>query len=244
MARPKQVFQLRPFRPRFETLLYAGTFILPVILLTVFLPLPWAALGVWASIPPSALLAMWHNRAKVSLTMGADGVSILRFGRERFVRWADFQRFESTPRGIVAHTSEGSVPLGRALVVPGEPRAYVHQNKDRQLSQIDTLNELEMAATHWRQERAKPRIVQLLEGHAESEWAAAVERAVQGDYRASGITQSNLLEDLLNPDTPPALRELLAKSLRVRVEETEVEEAIEVFASERSKKTLRGLLEG
>ena len=169
--------------------------------------------------------------------MGKDGFSIRRLWRERFVPWSEFEGFESTPRGIVAHTVGGRLPIGRARVVLDEGT-----KSPREQTQLDTLGKLYSAARDWREERPKPRVLQLLDGHPQAAWPAVLSRAVDGDFRTSGITQTHLRDDLLNPDTPPALREVLAKTLKVRIEEDVVEDAIEVFASERSKNALRSVI--
>lgn len=98
-------------------------------------------------------------------------------------------------------------------------------------------------ADELRVDREVPRALPFVDGHNEKQWPELLERATQGDFRTNGITQTHLLEDLLNPDTPPALRELVAKTLKVRVEPTDLKNANEVFASERSKKALRHMLE-
>lgn len=122
------------------------------------------------------------------------------------------------------HTKTGWVALGR------------------QLSGTDEVEQLIIAEGEWRDEHAQPHLTALLHDHAEKDWPRILERAAQGDFCTSGITQTHLLEDLLNPNTPPAVRELLAKTLQIRVEQDEVEDALKVFASSRSKRALHRLL--
>ncbi|MFT5356131.1 MAG: hypothetical protein ACI9KE_003354 [Polyangiales bacterium] len=233
-------FVLAAFRPPFESMLYGLALTLPAaaaLLATLdksyFAP-PLVAVG--CSI---GLWLNWLSSIRSTLTMGVDGFSVCRRAKERFVPWTDFVRFEKGPRGIVTLTSNGWVSLGRAHVISDKAM----MQRDREYGMGETLKQLEEAAKQWRQQRAKPRTLQLLEGHDERQWSTILEKAAQSDFRTSGITQSHLRDDLLNPETPPALRELLAKTLKVRIEEDVVEDTIEAFASERSKKALRSLLE-
>lgn len=234
-------FVLAAFRPPFESALYALAWTLPAALgicalyYQPILALLLVNLGVFSGFG----LQIWMDRIRPTLTMGVDGFSVRTTGKEWFVAWTDFVSFEKTPRGLMALTQDGWVPLGRTGITFDDARQkLIREHKPR-----ETLLELEEAAKYWRQETAKPRIMPLLEGHDKEQWSTILEKAAQSDFRTSGITQSHLRDDLLNPETPPALRELLAKTLKVRIEEDVVEDTIEAFASERSKKALRSLLE-
>lgn len=169
------------------------------------------------------------ERKPSSLTVGVDGFTVAGPSNERFVPWAEFLRFEETRQGTVAVTNDAWLPLGRVYSWNG----VAARNRDTRVPM--TIADLEEAAKHWRQERAKPRILQLLEGHDEAQWPAVLKKAAQSDFRTSGITQTHLVEDLLNPETPPVLREVLVKTLKFRIEEDVVEDALETFASERSE---------
>ncbi|MFK8003394.1 MAG: hypothetical protein AB8H86_27735 [Polyangiales bacterium] len=234
-----QSFELAAFRPRFEAVLYALAWALPAgAVLFAMLNESYIAAPFFVAFYFSGFgLHIWTNRIRSTLTMGVDGFSIRRRGKERFVRWTDFVSFDKAPRGLIALTQDGWVPLGRTLVVWDKTIRRHREHKPR-----ETLKLLEEAAKHWRQERAKPRILQLLEGHDEAQWPAVLKKAAQSDFRTSGITQMHLVEDLLNPETPPVLREVLVKTLKFRIEEDVVEDALETFASERSMKALRSAI--
>lgn len=230
-----RLFELSHFRPRFESLIYALAWGLPACMAT-FHPLLIALMPCGGFLAFGLQICM--DRVRPTLTMGADGFSIRSRAQERFVPWADFVCFEKAPRGIIALTRDGWVPLGRTGVTFDEAR----QRLIREHKPHETLKQLEEAAQHWRQERAKPRTLRLLETHDEEQWPTILEKAAQSGFRTSGITQANLRDDLLSPNTPPPLRELLAETLKIRVEEDAIEETIETFASARSKAVLRSLL--
>lgn len=234
-----QSFELAAFRPSFEAARYAILFAaLAASAVFAMLSESYVAVPLLLAFYFGGFgLQVWMDRVRPTLTMGADGFSIRSRAEERFVAWTDFVRFEKAPRGLIAITQDGWVPLGRTGVTFDEALKRLIREQPR-----ETLKQLEEAAQHWRQERAKPRILHLFEAHDEAQWPTILEKAAQSDFRTSGITQSHLCDDLLNPDTPPGLRELLAKTLPIRVEESDVAEAIEAFASERSKEVLRSRL--
>ena len=186
----------------------------------------------------AVLFFVRRSEKHLLVTMGVDGFSMRQRKKARFVSWTDFSHFEVAKRGIVARTKDGStVEMGGAGLRDG-----AQSIEQKFIQRPETVNALTNAAEEWQHERTRPRLSELLEGQAEDDWGRILERALDGDFRTNGITQSQLEEDLLHPDTPPPLRELLAKNLRVRVEEAAVEEAIEAFASERSQKALKALL--
>lgn len=227
--------KLLPYRLPFETLIFMALLALPILTCLIsaalrldpdiMMPLTFGTFAV-----PFVLQAVM-NLARWRLRLGEDGVSVRRFGRESFIPWKQFLSFEKSRRGILAKTRRGDVQLGRP-----------HPNHTH-VGPIKIFEKLKVLAGELQVDRETPRSLPFLEGHDEAQWPELLERAAQGDFRTGGVTQSHLLEDLMNPDTPPALRELLAKSVKIRVEPADVEDAVEVFASERSKKALRHLLE-
>lgn len=233
-ARTEFDLKLLPHRLPFETLIFMGLLCLPIATCLISgalqLSIDLTMYLTFATFAFPFALQMVMNLARWRLRLGEDGISVQRFGRERFVPWKHFLSFEKTSRGILAETRQGSVQLGRP-----------HPNHTH-VGPIKIFQKLTELADELRVEREAPRALPFVDGHNEKQWPGLLERATQGDFRTNGITQTHLLEDLLNPDTPPALRELVAKSLSVRVEEADIENAIEVFASERSKKALKSLL--
>ena len=173
------------------------------------------------------LFQLYLHRPDWLVQFGKDGLSIQRFTGEEFIPWARFEGFIETNRGIHAKTPDGDVPVG------GIPR-----------SPEESLGALRRAAELAR-ERATPRlphVLTLIEGHDESRWPELLERAAAGDFRAKSITEMHLRDDLLNPNTPPALREVLANTLKIRVDVSETMDTIATLASERSRRALRSLL--
>ena len=232
----RTVFEIKllPHRLRFETLIFMALLCLPILTcvtsatLRLERDLVMTLTCITFAFP--FVLQVVMNLARWRLRLGDDGISVRRFGREHFIPWKDFLSFEKSTRGILAKTRSGDVRLGRP-----------HPNHTH-VGSVKIFQKLKALADELRVEREAPRALPFLEGHAEKQWPELLKRAAQGDFRKSGITQTHLLEDLLNPDTPPALRELVAKTLKVRVEDADLQQTIEVFASERSKKALQSLL--
>ncbi|MFK8003395.1 MAG: hypothetical protein AB8H86_27740 [Polyangiales bacterium] len=172
------------------------------------------------------LFQLYLHRPDWLVQFGNDGLSIQRSTGEEFIPWTRFEGFIETNRGIHAKTPDGDVPIG------GIPR-----------SPEESLGALSRAAELAQKRPPKlPHVLTLIEGHDESRWPELLERAAAGDFRTNSITEMHLRDDLLNPDTPPALREVLASTLKVRVDVGETIDAIATLASERSKKALRSLL--
>lgn len=215
---------LRPYRPPLAEASYAFLLVLPVIasVLALWLPAFIAIPLFGVSLAAPVSFQLFLHRPDWVVGLGQDGLSVLHDGREQFVPWNQFVGFVRNHRGIVAKTREGDVPLGCGTSV---------------MARLKTMT------ARLRSEREGPNVMSLLVDQDEEHWPLIIERAAQGDFRSHGITQAQLIEDLLNPATPPAMREALASGLRVRVPEADVQDTIKVLASERSRKTLHCLLE-
>lgn len=220
--------RLLPFRPRFETAFFFLVWCVPAAML-LGSTLVRSGFGFFVGIlfsyafPPFVQLLLHRN--DWVLRLGDDGFCVRRLGREGFVPWSEFEGFHKTKRGLVAKTRHGLVRLGRSAPV------------DRSA----TLKRINAKAAELNVERAAPRVLPLLDGHAEEHWSELLARAVDGELRTKGTTQTHLVEDLLNPRTSPALREALAKALQVRVDPARLKEA-SGFVSMRSQRVVRTLL--
>lgn len=224
---PSDVYEERllPFRPRFETALFVLVWCVPVMVLAASV-IRSSPLGVLIGLPTlhvfPAFVQLFLHRNDWLVRFGDDGFCVRRLGREGFVPWNEFEGVQKTKRGLVAKTQRGLVRLGRSA--PCDRGA--------------TLSRLRAKAAELACEHEAPRASMLLAGHPE-ERRELIEGMVERDFRTKSITQTHLIEDVLNPRTSPALREALADALQIRVDPKRLKEAN--FVSMRSRRALRSL---
>lgn len=223
----KDVYEERllPHRPRFETALFVLLLYVPLVMCIVS-GVVHSRTGIVVAMVSCLLplfVQLFLHRADWRLRLGTDGFCVRRLGREGFVPWSEFEGFHKTKRGLVAKTPRGFVRLGRPAL--GDHDA--------------TLTRIIEKAAEFNVAHEAPRVLPLLEGDPEERWPELLARALDGDFRTSAITQTHLVEDLLNPRTSPSLREALAKALHMRVDPARLKETR--FISMRSRRALRSL---
>lgn len=162
-------------------------------------------------------IALLRKVGRRHLRLGADGVRIRRWGRDKFFPWPAVRKLSyGTSHRMYLDTDEGKWVIGTAALTgrSRSPLVMAGTTWAARIGRVELEGVILAAKAHYKvhHKDTPARCEPVLEGLEPAEWEHALKRAMDSsDYRVRGLAPSDLLADLETPSLSPDLRAAIAR---------------------------------